>query len=388
MIVVAHQHLLPSIVPFLEKVASHLESPSQLYLLGKPYSTVPEVEQQLGKLGMRVVPTNNYAGVPGEYRSGINDLLARLWEDVNRSMADTASEELILIDEGGWLISSIPDHLKVFVVSCIEQTSSGIRNHPTDVPMISVAESAAKRYFESPFIANAIVKKMQSQGWIWDGVRIGIVGHGFLGSALSAQLGNMGFEVRSYDPKANESGISAHGIKELIAGSDLILGCTGQDVLDPNVDLSGLAGDKVFASCSSGDVEFNRLIHMVRRYGADYGEAFSNIEGYANDGQLMVSILNGGCPINFDRVTEWEERGDIQLTRNLMLSALSQTLSISEFPGSIMLDPEKQMEITREWLRTSRQERSLDIAHSQQIWWAEHSGGRLPANYSVEISHD
>lgn len=251
--------------------------------------------------------------------------------------ADLDGASLIL-DEGGVLHARFAGTN----MAGVEQTSFGLRAD-WHYPSVLVCRSAAKLYFESQIIARGIIRKLASLELL-HGV-IGIIGLGALGGSLARQLLSKGLAVVGHD--LNGGPVDLHDIAtalgDLLVRSDLILGCSGTDAL-AQADMSMLRGKKLFASCSSSNVEFKSILERLPPRGV-----FQSASGPI--GGATCTVLNGGFPINFDRVTEWELFDEILLTRKLCFEGVVQASSLlGSPPRGVMLDPAIQLRIVQEWL--------------------------------------
>jgi release factor glutamine methyltransferase len=312
---IAKQHLLPSTVWLAEQLRKREEF-SPIIFTGKEYSTIPEALMRLSA----------YAETAPSDSSGIDRL--------NPS-------RLLVLDEGGALHDALaPSRVHETVV--VEQTTFGFRSK-WRFPAILVCRSAAKLFFETQIIARGITRKLDSLN-LNKNYRFGVIGLGPLGAAITRALLRKGRTVSAFDIASSPRDLAPYlsDLVELLQKSDVILGCTGTDAL-AKVNFFGLSGSKIFASCSSKCVEFASLLtHTpIRGYG--------DIRGGC--GALAWTLLNGGYPINFDRVQEWESFDEIILTRRLMLEGAAQGLSFfNSRPMGYMMNPAKQYEIVKSWL--------------------------------------
>jgi hypothetical protein len=383
---VCHQHLLPSNSTLFRKLVDSGLPPDNIFVLGKPYSTINQSIDEIRKLGVTVQPIT-YDFAPGYYDAAVTSDCRQLWTAVLQRHANEAFSRIIVLDDGGYLRSNLPRSPELPIIA-IEQTASGVRKSPeSPAPAIVVAHSAAKRHFESPFIAQALLRKLQTLPCWSDSSRIGMLGLGFLGRYVAKLLKSEHLSVIGYDPswagdKVANSAARYKSVSQVVLNSDLLLGCSGTDVIAPDMDLTHSQGRKTLISCSSGDVEFNRLLrHLSNTSTGDTKNPFSDLRGTLNDGRLEIEIINGGFPVNFDRNVEWETTDEIQLTRALLYAALVQALTLEWTPQlsqrKIMLDPHNQKNIVKEWLRLCKGTSSAeDVNFNPHIdWWLTESGG-------------
>ncbi len=313
---IAKQHLLPSVLWLLEQAESAGKF-SEIDLLCKDYSEITAVGERLPAfVGLR-------------YK-------------LEECLTNAFQKELVILDEGGSLHQDLPltfaDHS-----AGIEQTTYGLQNK-WKYPVVLVCRSAAKLFFESQVIARGIVRKLESIEPL-EGKTIGVIGLGALGSAVARCLMNKGIKAVGTDVRPIPDDLTdiAVVLPELLHKSDVLLGCTGIDVLE-GVDLRLIGGTKIIASCSSSNVEFRALLRHL-----PLSNTFGSAKGVI--GKMDCIILNGGFPINFDRVREWELFDEIILTRRLVLEGLLHAKAlIGNKPSGIMLDPAVQRQVVLEWL--------------------------------------
>ncbi len=384
--VVCHQHLLPSNLALFCKLIEFGISPENIFVLGKPYSAVNQTIDEIRRIGVVVQPITCSFSL-GHYDAAVTSDCRQLWTAVLQRHANDAFSRIIVLDDGGYLRSNLPRSLDIPIIT-IEQTASGVRKSPeSPIPAIVVAHSAAKRHFESPFIAQALLRKLKTLPCWRNSSRIGMLGLGFLGRYVAKLLKSERLSVIGYDPswagdKVANPVARYKSVAQVVLNSDLLLGCSGTDVITLDTDLTHSQGKKILISCSSGDIEFNRLLrHLSNTSTSDTKNPFSDLRGTLNDGRLEIEIINGGFPVNFDRNVEWETTDEIQLTRALLYAALVQALTMEWTPQlsqrKIMLDPHNQKNIVKEWLRLCKGTSSAeDVNFNPQIdWWLTESGG-------------
>lgn len=312
---IARQHLLPSLSWLLQRVATSGRY-SAIDLVGKDYSTLAPAIRIPSVISLRAT--------------------------VSACFQKVGEEELILLDEGGDLHRNLPMSLAERTAA-IEQTTAGMQA-TWKCPTVLVCRSAAKLVFESQIIARGILRKLDSLSLL-DGRGVGVIGLGSVGVEIARSLLARGGAVFATDPYACADDL-AHirvDIDQLLHSVDLLLGCTGLDVLDRH-DLASVTGRKIFVSCSSSDIEFRSVLAKLPAI-----ERFGHVQGWV--GGLHCTVLNGGFPINFDRIREWELPEEILLTRMLILEGLEQALPlIGSKARGVMLSPASQMRIIGEWL--------------------------------------
>lgn len=341
---IAKQHLLPSIQWLMEQAAEGGRF-SRIDLLVKDYSAIEAVTPLLR-------PSVTVRQNLDECLSGAGDV------------------DLVLLDEGGGLHRELPAGIAARAVG-VEQTTSGLQRS-WKCPMVHVCRSAAKLLFESQIIARGIVRKLDSLKLL-HGHTVGIIGLGALGSALARVLIARGVPIAGTEIRSAPADLGdiAVGLPELLQRCDVLLGCSGVDVLD-GVDLTGMGGRRVFVSCSSGGVEFRSVLKNL-----SVPERFGNAQGWI--GRLHCSVPNGSYPINFDRAREWELFEEIVLTRKLVLEGLAQAQSLmGEAPKGAMLEPAAQLRLVSEWLESVPDREAIRIPGPlTEAFFRTHSEGEV-----------
>jgi hypothetical protein len=350
------QHLLDSTGSMIEALIRLGARPSDIFILGKRYSSSPEVLDRLRSIGVQV----SDAGRPNrwqEFGKTFDGDVRRMWEHVMESRLRDSQSPVVVLDDGGHCILHTPKQLvsRTRVVS-VEQTTSGLKKIArARFPVINVASSAVKRYVEAPLVAETVLAKTLASVPDLPMRSIGIIGFGSIGAALAssaAAKGNKRIFAFDTDPvKVGSSGSSVHccgNLSEVLKNADVIFGCTGEN-LEIARQLPTLGGKKVLVSCSSEDREFHTLVQQFYKNNLI---AFSEYEADIplKYGPTEIRLLRGGFPINFDHSPESVPNEDIQVTRGLLLGAVSQALVCSETPAVICnLDPSLQRFVLDSW---------------------------------------
>jgi hypothetical protein len=387
---IALQHLLPSIEPLFGRLVQAGFAPRNIFILGKPYSTVPEIAAKLISMGC-------YVHLPGEGFFAEEDYAARFRRLTQKflltvdSKLDESITKIVVLDEGGWLRSDLPySSLTGHRVIAIEHTMQGLMTVPagaTAIPTILMATSAAKTRFESPIIANAIVDRLRASIKELNRFRVGVIGLGNLGKAVVKSLCQRGqSQVWGFDLDRSKSRVINYvehvaRVSELIESCDVILGCTGRNAISSLNTLRKEGQFRWLASCSSGNVEFHQVFKLLSSRNPKFRlDPFSDVGGRI--GFRDVMLLNGGFPLNFDRKFEYEPAPLIQLTRELSFaSVLQAALCVSDeiLSESIMLDPAVQQMLVHEWLVNPEAKVLFPEFPNWHIgdlgWWKKHSTG-------------
>jgi S-adenosylhomocysteine hydrolase len=385
------QHILMTTGSLFESLIKLGAQPSNIFVLGKCYSTNVKVLNDLHGLGINIL-AGKTPTVYGTYSFVMDEEIRNLWDIVKAKKEILPSNNLIIIDDGGGCIKHLPKEVLDYwhFIGGIEQTTSGLK--PIDLfkqLLIEVASSSAKRLIESPLIATAISDYVCKMASTMNIDQYGIIGYGNIGRAVSKALYKEGYQVAIHDKNRLEIPddlTSQPDIPTLIRENQFILGCTGVDVIpDPEI-LSDIPGTKIFASCSSGDYEFNQLLTYKKYYARRDGESIDTLSDikmeYPKGVGTKMTILRGGFPVNFDRVKEAEPALDIQLTRGLLLGAVIQTTLYFDNPSLLtqtnnrkMLDPYIQRKVVSTWQKTASFEAEYSNNFTDIDWIKNNSGG-------------
>jgi hypothetical protein len=349
--IVIHTHLLPNSAPFFRHL-SHLVSPGRTFILEKPYSTVRHVFNNLTRSGYDVTQIRMEEGMPYEFaaRKG-TDIL---WGKIIEAQKKENFKKILVVSDGGDLWLSLPwqafDNVQI---AGVEQTQRGIARIETSSlrtpPVVSVASSGVKKIVESQFIGRAVVKKLKELGSLETAKSIGVIGTGSIGMATLDNLKKLGYAAISYDAshrpgKTLEGAVAS--LDTLLNRSDLIIGTTGTDAL-AGVAFERVSGKKVLASASSSDLEFGVLLKLAN----PTLDVFGTRHAVVHD-TLEVEILNGGYPINFDRIKDSTPDEDIVLTRCMLYIAAMQAAALfGKESGIYNLDRTSQQHMLERWIQ-------------------------------------
>lgn len=333
-VIVYIHHALQTSINVLSSLILLGAKPHNIYVLGKSYSENKDVVSKIREMGIKYLdcsPQKAYGG----YQESFTQDIKTLWSLVENNLHDDIKDVMVL-DHGGHAIANIPKKIMGFPVIGIEKTSAGTmqyneENKPS-IPLINVAGSAAKRWLESPLIAQAIVNKMaNSINTISDSSVCAVIGHGAIGQAVSSLLRQFKKSVIVYDKHDSTEFCS---IEDVIEKADYIFGCTGTDITAEALDvIVHSKTNKVFLSCSSEDKEFLSLLKHVTKEMPFNNKAIFNDISYKNGHGSVISIMRGGFPVNFDNSGESVPAQDIQLTRTLVMAAVLQAIMMRQKKG-------------------------------------------------------
>ncbi len=364
------QHMLNTTGSLFEALIRLGANPAHMFFTGKCYSSDSSVLERLRKKGVYVL-SGKIPDLLGEFTHAHNEDVKKLWIHAEECMARKNIDQVIILDDGASAIDHVPPHLlksRKTIVG-VEQTRRGVYSENVRaalLPIINVAQSAAKQLIEPYFIQESAlmalelcIKKIDKKNMI-----VGVAGLGAIGKALAKQLLRENYTVCMFDEDQNilnESlamvgdTIKASSVENLIASCDYIFGCTGKDITE-DIDLLHMNGrDRVFISLSSGDIEFNRLLKELQFKSRIIPDPLQTIHAIAYT-ENKIEIVNGGFPVNFDRTIQSDPAEKMAMTRALLLCGVLQALKHVEiYPdvkGNFMLESAAQRYIVNNWLNT------------------------------------
>lgn len=406
-VILAHTHCMTSTYYLIRALVESVGVPARnIALLPKPYSTIPRTVRRLKSLGITVMAPNPAIG--SDYDKSMTPYVREVcsWghTQVTKLSQRRKKPRVLLIDDGGILTRQWLKDAKrrsTFDVVSIQQTRSGVAvlGETPPIPVINVAQSAAKRKFESHLIADAILRKTDKLGRIKSASAIGIFGLGMIGRAIAEGLLKDGYEVRICDEKAKEYDDEFNywddlreesTRKNFVDSCDLIFGTTSANWMQSYLIPNRIDNEKVFVSCSSRDREYQYIIRQSGAERVDEDDRYSDILWHPHKSEKSFRVLNGGFPINFDRQQEWERPAEIALTRVLILAAVLQAICTNVARGAaryVQLDPNIQQHLIKEWMQfcgKKPEDFSLKPSRLDDIdWWIKKSAGDAPISREV-----
>jgi D-isomer specific 2-hydroxyacid dehydrogenase, NAD binding domain len=350
--IVVHTHLLPNNVPLIRHLA-HLVGVDKIFIVGKPYSNVRKSYLQLALSGIEMITINVKSGVP--YSIASLEGIRSLWQKILDSRKQNHFSKLMILDDGGDIWTSIP-WVKIgdLKIAGMEQTQRGISRVVDSKfklpPIVSVATSGIKKEIESVFIAQSVTRKLNKVLDL-ENQKIGVLGMGSIGHSVYKDIVANGYKCYYYDPIAKDLGPGKlDSLDSLVDLVDVIIGATGIDVLH-QLPFERIKGNKILISVSSADIEFASILNFAQNINVD---PFDTIELQIHD-NLSFKILNGGYPMNFDRINDATPDDEIVLTRCLLYIGMMQAemLLREKNPklGFYNLDPIAQHKLLGRWFQ-------------------------------------
>ena len=192
-VVLAHTHCLTSIYYLMRALVENVGIPAEnIAFLPKPYSTIPGTAQKLKTLGVTIMAANPQIGPDYDksMTAHVRDICSWGHALATKLSHRRKKPRVLMVDDGGMLTRQwLKDgkQRRSFDVVSIQQTRSGVTvlGETPPIPVINVAQCAAKRKFESHLIADAIIRKTDGLGLLRSASAIGIFGLGMIGQGCS-----------------------------------------------------------------------------------------------------------------------------------------------------------------------------------------------------------
>lgn len=391
-------HCLPS---FEKLIAFMIERygflPQSIFVLPKRYSRIRSSLNRLKELNVNVIDSE-FSFRIGYFDQAADREILRACKDVMAKISAKQKNKgqkkgrVILVDDGGQLTrvwQKLNGRNGGIETVSVQQTASGLfdKKFTFDIPQINMAQSAAKRWFESRIIATGVAQKVADLDHdLSDALitrRMGIAGFGAVGHALAKMLVEAGHEIVVLDPikrpQIDELGLEYHQDQcDFLRSVQTVFGCVGRDWLE-NDAIGCIRRRILFFSCSSRDLEFRRILREFQP------DCIDPPFGTLRFSELHESrVYNGGFPINFDRTKEYEATNEIIITRALVLASVLQGMCMdTTFSNQpFKLATVAQRNVVFEWLSENGSVDELEGKFgvskenfSDDNWWLDNSQG-------------
>jgi hypothetical protein len=384
---IAVQHMLEQTVDLFDTVAQMGVRHENIFALGKVYSNSCVVIKTLRNRGVTVLDST--MPEPGKFDQYFEQDCKRLWQVAAEALARRRIKRILVLDDGGFCITTVPPELLRRYSMCgVEQTSLGMflfEEKPPPFAVISWARAAVKLEFGGPIFSQCVIDRLTTglrERWAFQREQLGLIGLGSIGRAmanLAAREGPEGKQVFFYDPRQDLQicpTLSRHltrleSLEELTMRCDCVIGCSGRNPFKNNWPLNHKPGIRLLSS-SGGDQEFGPIINYLKtkpdfHVDADTWDVRSE---FGPSGPIQIAYL--GYPYNFvSRDPEAVPTRIVQLETGGLLAALIQArmyLKLCEEgrarnSGMHRASPTGQRFIYEEWLRAMRALK-IDIART------------------------
>jgi D-isomer specific 2-hydroxyacid dehydrogenase-like protein len=403
---VAVQHMLEQTVDLLETIARMGLSRNNIVALGKVYSNSRPVIETLRDRGVTVIETTTPE--PGKFDEAFAQDTKKLWQVAAEMFARRRIKRVLVLDDGGACITTVPPELLSRYAMCgVEQTSLGMflfEVKPPPFAVISWARAAVKLEIGGPIFSQRLIERLNTAfGNTLAGKQIGVIGLGSIGRSLASLMAREGKRVLFYDPRRD---LESHprlrdyltrieSLEELLMRCDYVIGCSGRNPFKNNWPLNHKPGIKLLSG-SGGDQEFGPIINYLKakpdfRVDPDTWDISSDL---GPSGPMQIAYL--GYPYNFvARAPEAVPTRIVQLETGGLLAALIQARMYFGFceeglarnTGIHRVAPKAQHFVYKKWLKAMK-DLNIDIvdlfgydpamlgAAQHDDWFAEHSEPR------------
>ena len=379
--IVAVQHMLWQTVDLFRAVAALGVSPKNIFALGKVYSNSLPVMGTLREMGVTVVDTT--VPEPGEFHCFFQRDIDKLWQVAAENLAQRRIKRIIVLDDGGVGITSVPaDILRRYAVCGVEQTTRGMvlfEETPPRFAVISWARAGVKLEIAGPIFSQYLIEKLDTEflrGGSLQGEHVGIIGLGNIGSGVANLLLKRGNKIFFYDsnsdvhvPGSLRNKITrVHSLEELMLNCDCVLGCSGRNPFKDNWPLQHRPGIKLLSG-SSGDQEFGPIIKDLKQ--KPRFKVASNTWDIVSEngpsGPIHIAYL--GYPYSFvSRGTEAVPTRIVQVDSGGLLAALVQArlflglceTGVEQNRGIHRVTPKAQRFVYERWARAMK-DRMIDV---------------------------
>ncbi|MDP2344697.1 MAG: NAD(P)-dependent oxidoreductase [Deltaproteobacteria bacterium] len=278
------QHLYASTQSILDAAVACGAKAGDITVMGKPYSGSMKVAASMVQKGFQVVVPSLHQSEFSDHE-GHMDVLVK--EQVARLLAEAGpGDPLLVLDDGGHVCKVVHEHFpeQAHRFRFVEQTQRGatvIKELHARLPgglkaaCVDVAESRAKKEFESPCIGysvwketKAIVDKLGAQG-VTLPRQATVLGFGAVGSQVARELKEAGYSVHVFDPDpkrqadAAAGGFTVHAEKtSALAKANLLVSATGRTAVSLD-DVKFLPKECVLVNAASANNELNATNLLV-----------------------------------------------------------------------------------------------------------------------------
>lgn len=372
---VAVQHMLMQTVDLFETVVAMGLRQENIFALGKVYSNSSTVVETLCAMGITVV--DSVKPPPGEFQHFFEQDTDRLWRVASEQLARRNIKRVLVLDDGGVCITSVPPEvLQRYALCGVEQTSLGMflfEVKPPQFAVISWARAAVKLEIGGPIFSQWFIDRLNKEflrNRTLQGERLGVIGMGSIGRNVANLAVKHNNEVFYCDPNTDlrlpsslSDGISrADSVEDLMLCCDYVFGCSGRNPFKDKWPLNHKPGIKLF-SASSGDQEFGPIIKDLKQK-PDFhvtSDTWDIVSDRGPSGPIHVAY--SGYPYSFvSRGVEAVPTRIVQFDTGGLLAALVQARLLleqcetgcQENRGIHRLSPQAQRFVYEGWIKAMK----------------------------------
>lgn len=402
---IAVQHMLYQTVDLFQAAGEIGLNPENIFALGKVYSNSGPIISELRDMGVTVLDST--FPQPGAFDETFGRDVRRLWSIVGERLAQRRIKRILVLDDGGKCITSIPVELLLqYEVAGVEQTSLGMfvfEDNPPPFAVVLWARSAVKLMIGGHIFSHCLINRLHAQflrGNSLEDVEVGIIGLGSIGKGLADFASRQGSKVSFYDPNPNlyvppclsRRLTRVDSLEELMLRCEYVFGASGRNPFKDKWPMAYRPGLRLF-SASAGDQEFGPIIRDLRtRKGFTVEDGTWDIT--CEDGPSgPIHIAYQGFPYNFvSRAESAVPSRIVQIETGGLFAGLIQARNhltlvekgYAENGGLHRTSIEAQRFVLELWLNTMQQhgidirkrygyDSALLAASMNSEWFAAHS---------------
>jgi D-isomer specific 2-hydroxyacid dehydrogenase, NAD binding domain len=384
--VVAVQHMLKQTVDLFQTMGAMGLNLENIFALGKVYSNSTEIIETLRAMGVTVI--DSVMPPPGEFHHCFERDTNRLWEVAGEQLSRRRIKRVLVLDDGGVCITSVPPEvLNRYSLCGVEQTSRGMflfEEVPPPFAVMSWARAAVKLEIGGPVFSQCFIDRLNTEflgGRPLRGEQFGVIGMGSIGRAVASQAVRQGNEVFYCDPHidrplplaVSNRVTKLDSVEELIARCNYLVGCSGRSPFKDKWPLKHNPGINLI-SASSGDQEFGPIIEDLK-HKPSFKVASDSWDITSEDGSSgPIRIAYSGYPYTFvSRGVEAAPTQIVQFDTGGLLAALVQARIFLEQcetgheqnTGIHRVSPQAQRFVLERWVRAMK-DRRIDLAELLQ----------------------
>ena len=413
---VAVQHMLKQTVDLFQTLGAMGLKLENIFALGKVYSNNKEIVETLRAMGVTVV--ESVTPSPGEFQRYFDRDTNRLWQVAAEHLARRQIKRVLVLDDGGVCITSVPPEvLQRYSLCGVEQTSRGMFLFEEKSPpfaVVSWARAAVKLKIGGPIFSQCFIDRLNTEflgGRPLQGEQLGVIGMGSIGRAVANLAVRQGNEVFYCDPNSDLALPSAlrnrinrmDSVEDLTVRCNYVVGCSGRNPFKDKWPLNHKPDIKLI-SASSGDQEFGPIIKDLKQK-PHFKVAPGTWDIISEDGPSgSIHVAYLGYPYTFvSRGIEAAPTQIVQFDTGGLLAALVQARLFLEQcetgraqnRGIHRVSPQAQRFVLERWIRAMK-DRRIDIAEllgndsgmliaaQHDDWFIENTEPRPNKYYSPE----
>lgn len=305
------QHLYGSTRALVDAVAAAGADPKDITVMGKPYSGSMAVAAAMVDSGYNVVASSLAQSELDDHDGHMDGLIAA---EVER-MLKAKSGPILVVDDGGAVAQYVAKHCDARTQArfkFVEQTQRGanvVKESGVQAPVVNVAESDAKKTWESPSIGHSVfletkktLDRLAAQGAAI-GKELCIIGFGAVGSQCARSFAELPEGERPavyvYDPDpvkqqaARDAGFTVCATKEeALKHASICISATGREGLKIG-DYKHMPKAAVLVNAASANAELsskNALSLQMMAGNTVSGVPIETPDGYAYPLSTMFNL--------------------------------------------------------------------------------------------------